>query len=91
MRVGPVARIEMLGSEPSGVTVGCFAAFVIEEARKGGFAGFADKLEDCFAEFLKELPVDERRQTLMLSHHYATAGIEQEPEPVRLKLVYSRA
>jgi hypothetical protein len=83
-----VARVELLGSAPSGVTVGCFTAFVIEEARKGGFDGFANKLEDCFAEFLKELPPEERKQTLILSHHYATAGIEEEP--VRLKLVYSR-
>jgi hypothetical protein len=83
-----VARIGKLGSGPSSVTVGCFAAFVIDEARKGGFSGFADKLENCFAEFLKGLPADERMQTLMLSHQYATAEIEQEP--VKLKLVYSR-
>jgi hypothetical protein len=74
---------------PSSVTVGCFAAFVIEEAKKGGFPGFAGKLEDCLMDFLKALPREERRQTLMLSHQMAT--VESAIEPFRLRLVYARS
>ena len=74
-------------AQPSSVTVGCFAAFVIEEAKRGGFAGFAQKLEDCFVEFLGDLTKDERQQTLMLSYQLASQG--PAAAPFKLRLVHS--
>ena len=76
-------------SAPSGVTVGCFTAFVIEEAKRGGFTDFADQLENCFSEFLRGLPKDQRQETLTLSYQMSTAeaGVAATP---RLRLVYSR-
>ena len=73
---------------PNGVTVGCFAAFVIEEAKKGGFGGFAGKLEECLAEFLLGLPKDERREALIMSYQLATAGLPSRN--FQLRLVHSR-
>lgn len=70
------------------VTVGCLTAFVIDRARELGCASHANALEKCLTSFLKAMPKEQRRQTIMLSHDIALKNML--PEPVKLRLVHSR-
>lgn len=70
------------------VTLGCLTAYLIDQAREMGCTVYANALDKCLGNFLKDLPVEERAQTLMLCYEMDVQKLV--PEPVRLRLVHSR-